>query len=139
MFGGDSAVPGNVVVGNITFSPVKTGANPQVGVGFVEFLAEEETQWQIAKIRGFFLPAHKNVLADPQVTTQGSYAGYEANAQVIVDVLLNEETHPIPPFSKNGSTIWTEWSYRFGRVLLTNESITDILDEMQAKAEELLA
>lgn len=135
---GDGAAAANGVVGNIVFSPLKTGANPELAVKFVEFLAEPETQWQIAKIRGFFLPALKSVLADPNVTRQKPYGGFEANLQVIVDALLNEVTYPAPPFAKNATSIWKSWNDVYGQILLSDSSIPELLDGLQADAERLL-
>jgi len=139
VYPGDGAADKNTVVGNIVFSPLKTSQNPALGVKLVEFLAEPETQWQIAKIRGFFLPALKSVLADSEVTRQTPYEGFEDNIQVIVNSLLNETTDPVPPFAKNATSIWENWNNTFGQILLTEDSIPELLDQLQADAERLLA
>jgi ABC-type glycerol-3-phosphate transport system substrate-binding protein len=135
---GDGATAANTVVGNIVFSPLKTSVNAELAVRLVEFLAEPESQWQIAKIRGFFLPALKSVLADPNVTRQKPYEGFEANLQVIVDTLLDEQTYPVPPFPKNGMSIWENWNNVYGQILLTEEPIPELLDKLQADTERLL-
>lgn len=136
---GDGATAANTVAGNIVFSSLKTSENPGLAVKFVEFLAEPETQWQVAKIRGFFLPALKSVLANPEVTRQKPYEGFGANLQVIVDTLLNEQTYSAPSFPKNGMSIWEKWNTAFGQILLTEEPISALLDELQIEAERLLA
>lgn len=134
----EDCVAGNVVLGNLTFSPVASGKNPDAGVRFVEFIASEDAQWQIARVLGNFLPANKKVLSDPELVNAGKYAGYEANTQVHINVLLNEETHPTPPFQKNASRIWTSWSDMLGRILLEDVDIVQELDQFQADAERLL-
>lgn len=136
---GEGAVTANTVVGNIIFSPLTTSANPELGVKLVEFLAEPETQWQVAKIRGFFLPALKSILADPNVTQQRPYEGFEDNLQVIVDTLLNETINPVPSFTKNAASIWENWNNVYGQILLTDMPIPTLLDQLQADIERLLA
>ncbi len=137
-YNGEGATTANSVVGNIVFSPLKTSANAGLAVKLVEFLAEAETQWQIAKIRGFFLPALKSVLADSDVTRQKPYEGFEANLQVIVDTLLNEQTYPVPPFAKNATSIWENWNNVYGQILFTDEPVSALLDKLQADTEHLL-
>ena len=129
----------NVVLGNLTFSPLKTGRNPEMGIKWCQFLAEEESQWQIAKIRGWVLPTLLKVLKAPDLAQQKGYEGHEKEMKVHIEILLNEELHPVPPFKKNPSRIWTMWSDIFGKILLTSEPIPTLLNQMQAEAEKLLA
>jgi len=129
----------NVVLGNLTFSPLKQGKNVDLGAKWCEFLAEEESQWQIAKIRGYVLPTLKKVLQDPNVAKQEGYKGLEVEMAAHVEILLNEDLHPVPPFKKNPSKIWTLWSDVFGKILMTEEPIKTLLDQMQAEVEKLLA
>ena len=136
---GESCLAANTVVGNLVFSPLKGSRNADLGVAFCEFLGAEETQWQIAKIRGQVLPTLKSVLADPTVTEHGGYAGYEEKIKVMVDVMLYEELHPTPPFPCNASRIWMAWSDMIGRMFLTSAPTQELLDWMQGEAEKLLS
>jgi ABC-type glycerol-3-phosphate transport system substrate-binding protein len=132
-------VAANVVLGNLTHSPLKKGKQPELGVKWCQFLAQPETQAQIGKIRGGVLPTLKSVLQDPNLTKQAPYKGYEERTAVQQQVLLTEATHPTPPFSKNASKIWNMWSDVFGKILLTDQPVKDLLDQMQSQAESFLA
>jgi ABC-type glycerol-3-phosphate transport system substrate-binding protein len=129
----------NVVLGNLTWSPLKKGKAAELGVKWCEFVGQAETQKQIGAIRGGVMPARKSVLQDTNLTKQSPYEGYNAGAAVQQKVLLDEDTHPTPPFSKNASKIWNMWSDVFGKVLLTDTPVKTLLDDMQAQAEKLLA
>lgn len=139
MYTGESAIAANTTVGNLTLSPLVNGPNPELGVAFCEFLATEEAQWQVAKIRGQVLPTRKSVLQDPTVASSPAYEGYAEKIQVMVDVMLNEELHPTPPFSCNASRIWNAWSDMIGRMFLTGATTEELLDWMQNEAETLLS
>ncbi len=102
-------------------------------------MGTEEAQKQIGAIRGGVLPARKSVLQDPNLTKQAPYEGYAEATAVQQQVLLEEDTHPTPPFAKNASKIWNMWSDQFGKVLLTDQDVGSILDEMQMQAEKFLA
>jgi ABC-type glycerol-3-phosphate transport system substrate-binding protein len=128
-----------VVLGNLTWSPLKKGKQAELGVKWCQFLAEKEVQTQIAKIRGGVLPALKSVLQDPELSKMKPYEGYAESTAVHQQVLLEEDTHPTPPFAKNASKIWNTWSDMFGKILLSDESVKSLLDDMQTKAEGFLA
>lgn len=129
----------NVVLGNLTWSPLAKAKNPELGVKWCDFVGTEEAQKQIGAIRGGVLPARKSVLQDPNLTKQKPYEGYAEATAVQQQVLLTENTHPTPPFSKNASKIWNTWSDMFGKILLTDQPVATLLDEMQTQAEKLLA
>jgi ABC-type glycerol-3-phosphate transport system substrate-binding protein len=129
----------NVVLGNLTWSPLAKAKNPELGVKWCDFVGTEEAQKQIGAIRGGVLPARKSALQDPNLTKQKPYEGYAERTAVQQQVLLTEETHPTPPFSKNASKIWNMWSDVFGKVLLTDTPVPALLDEMQQQAEKFLA
>lgn len=135
----DTCKAANVVLGNLTWSPLKKSKAPELGVKWCQFLAEEEAQTQIGKLRGSVLPALKSVLKDPNLTKQAPYEGYAERTAVQQQVLLEEDTHPTPPFSKNASKIWNTWSDIFGKVLLSDQPVKTLLDDMQTQAEKLLA
>lgn len=134
----EECLAANTTVGNLTLSPLANGPNPELGVAFCAFLATEEAQWQVAKIRGWVLPTLKKVLEDPTVTTYGPYEGYEEKIKVMVQVMLNEELHPTPPFACNASRIWNVWSDMIGRMFLTSAPTQELLDWMQGEAEKLM-
>ena len=134
-----ACVAGNVVLGNLTLSPLKKAKNPDLGIKWCDFMGTEEAQKQIGAIRGGVLPPRKSVLQDPNLTKQAPYEGYAAATAVQQQVLLEEQTHPTPPFSKNASKIWNMWSDVFGKILLTDQSVKELLDEMQSQAEKFLA
>ena len=68
-----------------------------------------------------------------------TYEGHNANIEVMRKILLTEDTHPTPPFSKNASKIWNMWSDVFGKILLSETPVKTLLDDMQSKAEGFLA
>jgi ABC-type glycerol-3-phosphate transport system substrate-binding protein len=138
LYTGEGAVAANTTVGNLTLSPLANGPNPDLGIAFCEFLGTEEAQWQIAKVRGWVLPTRRSVLEDPNVASSPAYEGYAEKIQVMVDVMLNEELHPTPPFSCNASRIWNAWSDMIGRMFLTATETQELLDWMQNEAETLL-
>lgn len=130
----------NMVGANLFLSPVSAGKNPEGGVAFCEFMGELETQWQVPRLYGHRLPTLKAVLEDPKVTGSDGYArlGIEEAAAVHAEILLNEETHPVPPWPVNADRIWKMWQEGFGRILLEDVSVQEVLDEIQAEAERLL-
>ena len=128
----------NVVLGNLTFSPLKKAKNVDLGAKWCAFLAEDESEWQIAKIRGSVMPTTKKVLQDPSLSKQKGYEGLEKEMAAHAEILLNEDLHPVPPFSKNPSKIWSLWSDVFGKILLGTDPIKGILDKMQNDVESLL-
>ncbi|MBM3187872.1 MAG: extracellular solute-binding protein [Chloroflexi bacterium] len=128
----------NVVLGNLTFSPLKAAKNVRMGAKWCEFLAEADSQWQIAKIRGYVMPTIKRVLESPSLVQQPGYQGLEKQMAAHAEILLNEDLHPVQPYKKNPSRIWSLWSDVFGDILLTDEPINVLLDNMQAEVEKLL-
>jgi len=128
----------NVVLGNLTFSPLKAAKNVEMGAKWCEFLAEADTQWLIAKIRGSVMPTVKRVLESPSLVQQPGYAGLEKEMAVHAEILLNEELHPVPPFKKNPSRIWALWSDVFAKILLSDEPLQILLDGMQTEVEKLM-
>ena len=135
----DGCNPGNTVLGNLTHSPLKKGKQPELGVKWCQFLAKADTQAQIGKIRGGVLPTLKAALNDETLVKNAPYEGYSANIDVMRKILLTENTHPTPPFSKNASKIWNMWSDVFGKILLTTTPVKELLDSMQSQAEAFLA
>lgn len=129
----------NTVVGNITYSALKDGPNPELAVKWCEMLATAEAQYAIAQIRGFWLPARKDVLADSTVLDTPLYEGIREKNRMVADTLLEEATHPAPPFQKNPSRIWEAWNDTFGAMLLSNAPTKALLDDLQAQAERLLS
>jgi ABC-type glycerol-3-phosphate transport system substrate-binding protein len=134
-----ACVAANVVLGNLTWSPLKKGKQPDLGIKWCDFVGTEEAQKQIGAIRGGVLPARKSVLQDPNLTKQAPYEGYAERTAVQQKVLLEEDTHPTPPFAKNASKIWNMWSDVFGKILLSDQPVPTLLDEMQSEAEKFLA
>lgn len=132
-------VAGNTVLGNLTHSPLKKGKQPELGVKWCQFLAKPETQAQIGKLRGGVLPTLKAALQDEGLSKLSTYEGHNANIEVMRKILLTEDTHPTPPFSKNASKIWNMWSDVFGKILLSETPVKTLLDDMQSKAEGFLA
>jgi len=128
----------NVVLGNLTFSPLAKAKNVALGAKWCEFLAEDESEWQIAKIRGSVLPTTKKILQDPTLPKQLGYQGLETEMTAHIEILLNEDLRPVPPFAKNPSKIWSLWSDVFGKILLGTDPIKPILDKMQSDVEALL-
>ena len=135
----DGCHAANVVLGNLTESPLKKGKQPELGVKWCQFLAKVDTQAQIGKIRGGVLPTLKSALQDETLTKQTPYNGYSDAIEVMRKILLSEDTHPTPPFAKNASKIWNMWSDVFGKILLTETPVKDLLDQMQSQAEKFLA
>jgi ABC-type glycerol-3-phosphate transport system substrate-binding protein len=130
--------PRNCVVGNLTMSPCAGAANVPGGVAWVEFTGENETQWQLAKLRGWVLPARLDVLADPDVAKQPAYEGLEEQMAVFLNIVATEELHPVPPLRKNPARIWTLWSDHLGRILIEDADIATEMSLLQQEAEELM-
>ena len=132
--------PRNIMLGNLMLSPMKGGKNVEGGVAFCEFLAEEETQWNVARLYGVRMPCRKSVLADPKV---GESAGYVKRdvvefAKVHAAIILQEETHPVPPWNVNADRMWKVWGDAYGEILSKDVPIQPVLDKAQTEAERLL-
>lgn len=134
----EGGTAGNTVVGNIVYSPLKTGPNPELGVKWVEMLATEEAQRAIANVRGFWIPARRDVLEDPTVLDTPLYDGIREKNRLVADLLLEEETFPAPPFRSNGSRIWDTWNDMWATMLTTDADTQTLLDDLQSQAERLL-
>jgi ABC-type glycerol-3-phosphate transport system substrate-binding protein len=134
-----AGVTGNVVLGNITFSPLAKAKNPEGAQALVKFMADKETQRQLGEINGVRLPTVMSLLTDPQLEQATAYKNTGSNiARTYADILLKEDVHPVPPFAKNADKIWIAWGDAFGKILQGNDDIKPILDELQQSAERLL-
>jgi multiple sugar transport system substrate-binding protein len=123
---------GNVVLGNVTFSPLAKAKNPEGAQAFVNFMGDLETQKQLGEINGVRLPTRMALLQDPKLEQA---AGYQRTGSQIVrtyaDILLKEDVHPVPPFPKNADKIWIAWGDAFGKILQGNDPIQPTLDALQ--------
>ncbi len=130
---------GNVVLGNIVFSPLAKSKNPEGAIAFVKYMADKETQKQIGEILGNRLPPRLDLLKDPALE---KLAGYQAlnpvAARTYADILLNEDVRPVPPYAKNPDKIWIAWGDMFGKILQSGDPVQPMLDQLQQEVERLL-
>lgn len=123
---------GNVVLGNVTFSPLAKAKNPEGAQALVKFMAEPETQKQLGEINGVRLPTIMALLQDPQLEQAAGYKRIGSHvARTYADVLLKEDVRPVPPFPKNADKIWIAWGDAFGKILQGNDPIQPTLDALQ--------
>lgn len=135
----DPNVSGNVVLGNIVFSPLAKSKNPEGAVAFVKYMADKETQKGIGEILGNRLPPRLDLLKDPALE---KLAGYQrlnpVAARTYADILLNEDVRPVPPYAKNPDKIWIAWGDTFGKIPQSSDPIQPTLDQLQQEVERLL-
>ena len=135
----DPNVSGNVVLGNIVFSPLAKSKNPEGAIAFVKYMADKETQKQIGEILGNRLPPRLDLLKDPALE---KLAGYQSlnpvAARTYADILLNEDVRPVPPYAKNPDKIWIAWGDMFGKILQSGDPVQPMLDQLQQEVERLL-
>ena len=135
----DPNVSGNVVLGNITFSPLAKAKNPEGAQAFVKFMGESDTQKQLGELNGVRLPTIMSLLQDPQLEQATRYK--ETGSSIVrtyADILLKEDVHPVPPFTKNADKIWIAWGDMFSKVLQSSEPVQPMMDELQTSVERLL-
>ena len=126
------------MLGNAVFSPLAKGKNRDGAIAFVKFMAEPETQLQLGKLYGQRLPTVASVLKNPELEKLPLYAKAATAVRTHADILLNEDTKPVPPYAKNGDKIWIAWGDAFGKILQGSDPIKPILDQLQQDVERLL-
>lgn len=129
---------GNVPLGTEIFSPLKESKALDAAIEFCAFIGSAEAQKQVGNLLGNRLPTNLDVLASPDLTKAAGYQGVEKAISTFAEILANEKTYPIPPYSKNADKIWTIWSDAYAKVLRTEEPIDSIMNAAQNQAERLL-
>lgn len=130
---------GNVVLGNTTFSPLKKANQVDLGVAYVVFLGQPDTQMQANLIQR--IPTNIAVLKDPKLLKQPGYQGVTTEIKTFIDALLAQNVHPVPPWPKNGVKIWADWTTAFGQILKENASaakIQQIMNGVQSQVKGLI-
>jgi multiple sugar transport system substrate-binding protein len=135
----DVNVSGNVVLGNIVFSPLAKAKNADGAMAFVKFMAEIDTQKQLGEILGFRLPTRIDLLKDPDLIKLAGYQRFGPTiVQTYADILSKEDVRPVPPYSKNPDKIWIAWGDTFGKILQGTEPVQPQLDSLQQEVDRLL-
>lgn len=148
----------NVVVGNAIYSIMANTEYPEEAQRFLEWLLRDDIQsslfWTgvggrlpttftgiqllIDVIQGdtASVPLFYSEVLGRDLT----YAPLEAaRFSVFIDELLNGEVHILPPWANNFTAMNLLWNEMFAEILTSDSPVQDILDEYQARAEDLIA
>jgi ABC-type glycerol-3-phosphate transport system substrate-binding protein len=130
----------NNVLGNISFSALKTSKNPDLAIALAETFAAESQQRFVPASIGTFIPARKSVLQDPNIDL-GAFATNEAKSitRVTIQAILEDEEHPTPPFPRNGDRIWNRYNQALSTMTLQNGDPKTVLDALQKEAQDLVS
>jgi len=122
--------PASMIVGNVIYAVLQQSENPEIAAEWVKFLAREDVQALVYPSLGR-LPSTKPALAalSPDV---------DADIQVFIDQLLNNaELEILPQWHHDPEKLWGIYNDMLTEVLTTNRPIPEIMDEAQAKADEV--
>jgi len=136
--------PGNIVIGNTLFSPLKAGKQPELGIKLLsDIYTNEDNQAWMPNNAGIWIPALKTLLE--QWETYDKLDAYMTDtAKDMVRVTMKEllgNAVPLPPWSKNGARIWAEWNETYRRIWEGNlgaDAIRSELDALQQFIEDQL-
>ena len=123
--------PASMIVGNVIYSVLTQSEYPEIAAEWVKFLAREDVQALVYPSLGR-LPSTRSALMtlSPEV---------DPATQVFIDQLLNNpELKILPQWRKDPEKMWGIYNEMLTEILTTNRSISEIMDEAQAKADEVM-
>lgn len=123
--------PASLVVGNVIYSVLSESEHPELAAEWVKFLVRDDVQDLIYPSIGR-LPTTRSALTRLRPTV-------EPATQVFIDELLkNPELGVLPQWRKNPQKLWRIYNDMLAQVLTTDRPVKEIMDEAQARAEDVM-
>ena len=123
--------PASMIVGNVIYAVLQQSEHPEIAAEWVKFIAREDAQALVYPSLGR-LPSTRSALMAlyPDVD--------EATQQFIDQLLHNEELEILPQWRTEPQQMWRIYNEMLTEILTTERPVQEIMDEAQAKAEEVV-
>lgn len=123
--------PASMIVGNVIYAVLKQSKHPEIAAEWVKFLAREDVQ-------ALVYPSLKRLPSTRTALTALS-PDVDPDTQVFIDQLLNNsELEILPQWRHDPEKLWDIYNEMLVDVLTTERQIPEIMDEAQAKADEVM-
>ena len=122
--------PASMIVGNVVYAVLQQSKHQDIAAEWVKFLAREDVQ-------ALVYPSLKRL---PSTRTALTALSPEVDpaTQVFIDQLLdNPDLEILPQWRQNPEKLWGIYNEMLVEVLTTDRPIPEIMDEAQAKADEV--
>lgn len=121
--------PASVIVANVLYGALSTSKHPELAMDFVKLTQRDEVQALVFECTGR-LPSTRSALTALRPSVDPA-------TQAFIDVLLNSSNlKAMPQWEKNPQKIWQAYTDFLTKVYTTDTPIPQLLDELQAAAEE---
>ncbi len=123
--------PASMIVGNVIYAVLQQSEHPEIAAEWVKFVTREDVQALVYPSLGR-LPSTRSALMAlyPDVD--------EATQQFIDQLLHNSELEILPQWRTEPQQMWRIYNEMLTEILTTERPVAEIMDEAQAKAEEIV-
>ena len=127
----DDGQPASIVVGNVIYAVLQQSEHPELAAEWVKFLVREDTQELVYPTLGR-LPSTRSALATLRPNVD------PATQEFIDQLLDNSELEILPQWRKDPQLLWGIYNKLLTEVLTTERPITEIMEEAQLAAEQVV-